>query len=127
MTQTLKVTKPTKNVLTSTSLDDFYIDSTYPLLKVHTKGTFSIVQGAVGTVTHTLGYRPYVMSFSQETAGSATPGYYQHDWRTGSDGPQHWGETSVFNDRVEFSVGDNLDGGTYTINGFFYIFKEETL
>ncbi|MFA5573385.1 MAG: hypothetical protein WDA42_09800, partial [Candidatus Bathyarchaeia archaeon] len=62
----LKISKPTKNVLTATSLDDFYLDSNYPLLKVHSFGTFSFSVALGGTtIIHNLGYKPYAIIFSQ--------------------------------------------------------------
>jgi len=79
------ITKQGKSV-DSQVLDDFYLHSGYPLLKVHSSGTFTTLNDGTKTITHNLGYRPFVLVFSQfvdtDGVGNAVLSneYYQHDW-----------------------------------------------
>lgn len=131
MTIALKISKPTKNVLTATSLDDFYLHSDYPLLKVHAFGTFSFaVALEETTIVHDLGYKPFVLVFSKAVindAGSVSTELYQHDWFVGGATVFWWGQTKIYDGKIVIRVGESnaFSGGTVT--GFYYIFKEQAL
>ncbi len=125
MAQKLLLTKPNINFGTATSPDNFYLHSDYPMLKVHSTGNFAFHTdvGSV-TITHNLGYRPFVLVYSQSGASGTT--YKQHDFGYFPiDGPAIFGYTLVFSDRIVPSVINNLDAGT--INGFYYIFAQDTV
>lgn len=127
------VTKPGKNVLTATSPDDFYLSSDYPLLKVHSSGTFSF-STAVGstTINHNLGYKPFVLVFSQFSdfnfdVGSEfrTDEYYQHDWTINGASWEWWGTTKIYDNSIVIEVGNTGSGSALTISGIYFIFKDE--
>ena len=129
----LKISKPTKNVLTATSLDDFYLDSNYPLLKVHSFGTFSFSVALGGTtITHNLGYKPYAIIFSQvvdydygleETV--IVSEYAQHDWAVLGASARWWGYSKIYDNSIRVEVGQQDAFSFDTVNGFYYIFKDE--
>lgn len=128
----IKVSKPNKDVLTSTSTDDFYIDSNYPLLKVHSFGTFSFaINSESVTINHNLGYRPYVLVFSKyvtESGGttSVSNELYQHDWFVGGATTFWWGYTKIYTNKLKIVVGQtNAASPTTQVTGFYYIFKDE--
>lgn len=127
----LLVTKSGKPT-SSTVLNDFYLHSDYPLLKVHDSGTFTTLNDGTRTINHNLGYKPYVMVFSQfvDTDGLGTAilstEYYQHDWIIEGASVNFFGYTKIYDDRIEIVTG-NTDvvtwaGGT---DGIYYIFKDE--
>jgi len=123
------VSKPGKDVLTSNSPDDFYLHSDYPLLKVHSYGTFSF-NVAIGqtTVYHNLGYRPYVLVFSQavlDDSGNVSSEYYQHDWTISGATVMWLGETRIYTDRIVIGVEQSNAARGGTVYGFYYIFKDE--
>lgn len=132
MGQTIRVTKPGKDALTSTTPDDYYLHSDYPLLKVHSTGNFSFsVAAGSTTVTHSLGYKPFVFVFSQTVNHNGTntvvsADYYQHDWIQEGATKTWWGYTRIGTSTITIHVGqtDAISGGT--VNGFYYIFKDET-
>ena len=73
MSNKFLVAKSGKSIY-SNVLDDFYLHSDYPLLKVHSSGTFITLNDGTKTITHNLGYRPFVLVFSQfvDTDGLGT-------------------------------------------------------
>jgi hypothetical protein len=68
MSYGMKVSKPGENVFT-TGIENLYVDTTYPLLKIKSSGTgtLSVSDGGSDsdTITHNLGYIPNVMVFGQ--------------------------------------------------------------
>lgn len=135
MAQKILVSKPTKDVLTATSPNDFYMDSAYPLLKVHSSGTFSFATawGEV-EIEHNLGYKPFVLVFSQfsdfdfdDYVETKTDEYYQHDWYVFGASWQWWGSTKIYDDKVLIQVGNSGASSALQIQGFYYIFKDEVL
>jgi len=129
MTQVFRVSKPGIDVTSGTIPNNFYLTTEYPLFKVHAFGTFSITSGT--TITHNLGYYPFVLTFSQfvdNNAGfaSITPEYYQHDWYI-KGATQFWeGWTKIYDDKIEINVGQSNAPlmGTQRVAGFYYIFKD---
>jgi hypothetical protein len=131
MTKIIKVSKPTKDVLTSTSLDDLYLHSSYPLLKVHAFGSFNTnILGGI-TITHNLGYIPYVLVFSQfvydDGAGIPvlTSEYYQHDWLITGATVEYWGWTKIYSNKIVIDISNTLIVRPGVVKGFYYIFKDE--
>ena len=133
MTIKLLVSKPTKNALTATSPNDFYLHSDYPLLKIHSSGTisFSVALGGT-TITHSLGYKPYAMVFSQYVSynyGTSTTvvssEYYQHDWAVLGATKSWWGFSKIYINTIRVEVGQTDAWSFDTVNGFYYIFKDE--
>jgi|GEM_PF-5463652 len=128
----IKISKPGVDVLAATSPNDFYLNSDYPLLKIHSYGTFTHFTGGGNTVIyHNLGYKPYVIVFSQAIWWDSSLGdwiitneYYQHDWTNLGATYWSWGNTYVYDDRIEISVGDTYSNKHF-IHGFYYIFKEQ--
>jgi hypothetical protein len=125
----MRVSKPEKDVLTSTSPDDFYLDSNYPLLKIHSFGTFSFaINSERTTIVHNLGYRPYVLVFSKyvNSSSSVSNELYQHDWFVGGASASWWGYTKIYSNKIVIEVGQTLASSPVTqITGFYYIFKDE--
>jgi hypothetical protein len=127
----LLVSKPTKNVLTETSPNSFYLNSDYPLLKIHSYGTFSFnVALEDTTINHNLGYRPFVLTFSKAVInddGDVSDEFYQHDWFIGGAILWWWGETRIYTNSLIISVGESNATRGGTITGFYYIFKDEVV
>lgn len=127
----LLISKPTKDALAATSPDDFYLMSDYPLLKVSSYGTFSFnVAQKYTTVNHNMGYCPFVIVFSQQVEddyGNVSSEYYQHDWYIGGAMVNWWGYTKIYSDKLYISVGQSNAAIGGTVNGFYYIFREEVL
>lgn len=131
MANKILIAKPGKSI-DSQILDDFYLHSDYPLLKVHDSGTFTTLNDGTLSISHTLGYRPFVLVFSQfvdtDGAGTAilTPEYYQHDWRVEGASHEFFGYTKIYSDKIEIITG-NTDVTTWAggTDGIYYIFKEQ--
>jgi hypothetical protein len=130
------VSKPGVDALTDTSPNDFYLDSRYPMLKVHAYGTFSnLSPGDVLTINHNLDYKPYVLVFSQRInydydtlTPSRSTEYYQHDWIQEGASAIWYGWTKIYKNKIEISVGQtdaDVDPSTPHVSGFYYIFKDE--
>jgi len=126
----MKISKPGKDI-SSTSMDDFYLHSSYPLLKIHSYGTFTTLNDGTLTVTHNLGYKPFVLVFSQyvnwvDPDIVLTNEFYQHDWEQVGATITFYGYTKIYSDRIDIVVGNTnfttIAGG---IDGFYYIFKDE--
>ncbi len=131
MPSKILITKPEKNALTATSLNDFYMHSDYPLLKVHASGTFATLINGEKTIMHNLGYKPFAIVFSQfvDTNGIGSPivsaQYFQHDWLIEGASHEFFGRTKIYNDRLEIEVGNTDTVNPGIINGIYYIFKDE--
>lgn len=131
MTQKILVSKSGKNALTSTTPDDFYLHSDYPLLKVHASGTFVTNNLGEKTITHNLGYRPFAMVFSQfvntNGAGVAVKSteYYQHDWRIDGATVTFEGYTKIYANDIRITIGNTDVAVPGAVNGIYYIFKDE--
>ena len=132
MAQKILITKPTVNVLTATSPNDFYLSSDFPLLKVHASGTFATNILGTKTITHSLGYRPFVLVFSEqvdtfiESAGVSNPGvFYQHGWITQGATVTFWGYTKIYANTIEIDIGNTNVTRPGVVNGIYYIFKDE--
>lgn len=133
VTGIMRVTKEGKDVIKSNFLDDFFLDSNYPLLKIHDYASFET--GITGNVTinHALGYIPYVMVFSQylsdDGLGGVTPSdeYYQHDWFLWGAAYYSTGYTKIYNDKIDINIGNINTPRPGVITGFYYIFKEEII
>jgi hypothetical protein len=131
MTQKILVSKPGKDALVSTTPDDFYLHSDYPLLKVHASGTFVTLNDGTKTITHSLGYRPFAIVFSQfvdtDGVGGAVKSteYYQHDWIIDGASVTFEGITKIYANTVEISVGNTDVPVPGQVNGIYYIFKDE--
>jgi len=131
MTQAIRITKEGKNALTSTTPDDFYLHSDYPLLKVSSAGAFSFnIALETKTITHNLGYKPFALVFStlvDYQGGSAvfSNDYYQHDWLIAGAAEEWWGWTKIYDNKLVIGVGQTnvIVGGT--VHGFYYIFEDE--
>lgn len=132
MAQKILVSKPTKNALTATSPDDFYLHSDYPLLKVHASGTFTTLNDGTKVITHNLGYIPFAIVFSQfvDTDGLGTAvlsdEFYQHDWIIEGATVEFFGYTEIRENTIEIYTG-NTDVTTWAggTDGIYYIFKDE--
>ena len=127
----IKVTKAGKDISSSTP-DDFYMDSQYPLLKIHASGSFSTGITGLKTITHNLGYIPYVLVFSQyvgwvDDAAYLTTEYYQHDWEQAGATITFFGRTKIYDDRIEIEIGNTNEATPGAIDGFYYIFKDDVL
>lgn len=123
----IKVSKPGIDVKTSESPNDFYLNSMFPLLKVHAFGTFSFSVGAESTtIYHNLGYKPFVFVFSKlvDRLNSVTTEYYQHDWFIEGASEEWVGRTKIYDDRIIIEVRQTTSTSG-TVNGFYYIFKDE--
>lgn len=131
----IKVSKPGVDVQSATSPNDFYLHSMFPLLKVHSFGTFSFaVSTGMTTINHNLGYKPFVLVFSKlvsyDYVGDAlivTSEYYQHDWAIVGASKEWWGRTEIFDNKIDIHVGQTDAFHPVTqVQGFYYIFKDET-
>lgn len=131
----LKVSKPGIDVISATSPNDFYLHSMFPLLKVHSFGTFTFAVSTGGTtINHNLGYKPFVLVFSKLVdydygVGSLilTDEYYQHDWAIVGASKEWWGRTEIFDNKIEIAVGQtDAFHPVSQVTGFYYIFKDET-
>ena len=126
-----KIAKSGKSVFSS-SPNDFYLDSKYPLLKVHASGTFTTLNDGTRTINHNLGYRPFVLVFSQfvntDGMGSAvlSDEYYQHDWIIEGATVNFEGYTKIYENKIDIVTG-NTDVTTWAggTDGIYYIFKDE--
>lgn len=129
----LLISKPTKNALTETSPNSFYLHSDYPLLKVHASGTFSRNVALMPLdITHSLGYKPYVLAFSKYVDydfGTFSPiistREYQHDWLQEGASNSWWGYTKIYANKLQVNVGQTNVFSGVTVTGFYYIFKDE--
>jgi len=130
-----KLSKPGVDVQVATSPNDFYLHSMFPLLKVHSFGTFSFaINSGSKTITHNLGYKPFVLVFSQlvdynysTMALSVSSEYYQHDWAIQGASKEWWGRTEIFDNSIDIIVGQTDAFSPVTqVAGFYYIFKDET-
>lgn len=131
MSYGLRVTKSGKDY-DSTTPDDFYLHSDYPLLKVHASGTFTTAIDGSETITHNLGYKPFVMVFTQYVSTDGWGGvvltdeYFQHDWFQPGAAVSFYGYTEVHDDKIEIDVGNTaVDPRPGEVDGFYYIFKDE--
>jgi len=130
MAYAIKVTKEGKDI-SSASLDDFYLHSSYPLLKVHSSGTFSTLIDGTKTIYHNLGYKPFALVFSQyvDDDGWGAPvlsdEYYQHDWYQAGATITFYGYTEIFTDRIEITAGNTNAVRPGAVDGIYYIFKDE--
>jgi len=131
MAQKILVTKPTKNALTATSPNDFYLHSDYPLLKVHASGTFSTGITGLKTITHSLGYRPFVLVFSEfvdtfdESGHISTGIFYQHDWNINGASVTYFGYTKIYANTISINIGNTNVTRMGVVKGIYYIFKDE--
>ena len=131
MTQGMKVTKAGK-AIDSAVLDDFYLHTGYPLLKVHSYGTFSNPIRGVKYIYHDLGYKPFALVFSQYVGvdGEGNPvltdEYYQHDWEQHGASHTFWGSTHITASYLAIQVG-NTDNPWENVSGIYYIFKDEVI
>jgi len=131
MPNKLLIAKSGKSIRSSI-LDDFYLHSDYPLLKVHDSGTFTTLNNGTKTINHNLGYRPFVLVFSQfvDTDGFGvavlTTEYYQHDWLQQGATINYYGYTKIYANKIDIVTGNSdvttWAGGT---KGIYYIFKDE--
>lgn len=131
----LKVSKPGIDVLSATSPNDFYLHSMFPLLKVHSFGTFTFaISTGTTTINHNLGYKPFVLVFSKLVsydyvglANILTDEYYQHDWAIQGASKEWWGRTEIFDNKIDIHVGQtDAFSPVSQVTGFYYIFKDET-
>lgn len=131
MAITIRISKPTLNVLTETSPNSFYLHSDYPLLKIHSYGTFSFaVAFEDTTITHSLGYRPFTLVFSKAVvndAGDVSDEMYQHDWFVGGATTIWWGYTRIYTNTLFIKVGQSNASRGGAVTGFYYIFKDEVV
>ena len=115
----------------STVLDDFYLHSDYPLLKVHASGTFTTLNDGTKTITHNLGYRPFVLVFSQfvntDGMGGAVKSteYYQHDWNIDGASVTFFGYTKIYATKIDILIGNTDVVTPGAVNGIYYIFKDQ--
>lgn len=130
MPNKLLITKPGKSVR-STILDDFYLHSDYPLLKVHDSGTFTTNALGLKTITHSLGYRPFVLVFSQFVDTNGVGGavksteFYQHDWNIDGATVNFFGYTKIYANTIDIVIGNTDVPTPGGVNGIYYIFKDE--
>jgi len=129
MAKGIKITKSGKDISSST-LDDFYMDSAYPLLKVHSYGTFETGVTGLKTITHSLGYIPYVLVFVQfvgwvDAASYITDEFYQCDWLQEGATVTYFGTVKVYDDDIDIAVGNTNEARSGAVDGFYYIFKDE--
>jgi len=72
MTQTVRVTLAGSDALTETDPDKFalYADDDWVLIKEHSRGVGTdATYGSTTTITHSLGYFPFVMVWGENVAG----------------------------------------------------------
>lgn len=130
MAQVFKVSKPGQDVTVGTVPNNFYLDTNYPLLKVHSSGTFNTNVALFPlTVNHNLGYYPFVLVFSQFLdSNGGTPvvstEYYQHDWVLRGVSAEWIGQTRIFTDKIQINVAQTDIASGTSIKGFYYIFKD---
>ena len=67
MTQTIRVSLPGADALTETDLDKYalYADSDNVLIKEHSRGAGTLGWNVSGTITHSLGYVPAYMVYTE--------------------------------------------------------------
>ena len=67
MTWTVRVSTPGNNCLTDTNRDHYalYADEDNILIKEKSRGTINVTSAVPGTITHSLGYIPYVLAFAK--------------------------------------------------------------
>jgi len=129
----MRITKEGKDVIDSNYLDDYFLDSNYPLLKVHDSGSFTTSIIGLEDIPHTLGYIPYAIVFSQyiEDAGfggvNITSEYYQHDWFLTGAAYYSYGYTKIYDDELKIVIENINTPRPGTIDGFYYIFKEAVI
>jgi hypothetical protein len=129
----IKFSKEGKDISSSTP-DDFLINSLYPLLKVAAYGTFQTSTDGVATITHNLGYKPFAIVTSQMVTVNDSwqtildTNYYQHDWtlNLASTGiVDLYGITQVTTTQLLISVGQKNVHPLPQCYGFYYIFSSE--
>jgi hypothetical protein len=130
MAEVILVTKAGKDISSSTP-DDFYLRTSDPVLKISSFGTFRF-NVAIGstTITHNLGYIPYVIVFSQavtdDGSGNAiiTSQYYQLPYNIQGASVNWIGNADIGTDNIKVSVTDTnvVKGGV--VYGFYYIFLD---
>jgi len=126
MSQGMKITKAGK-AIDSAVLDDFYLHTGYPLLKVHSYGTFSNPIKGVKYISHDLGYIPFALVFSQYVGvDGLTDEYYQHDWEQHGATATFWGSTHITESYLAIQVGYTFDPWA-NVSGIYYIFKDEVV
>lgn len=69
---TLRISNGTADVLTETDLTKYsvYGDSDNVLIKEHARGTGSVSFGNTGTVSHSLGYIPFYLAYTEIGSGT---------------------------------------------------------
>ena len=137
MSQKILVTKENADVLTPTNLDDFLMHSDYPLLKKVAEGSFSgfsvsSFSSPSETITHSLGYRPYVFVWTQKnssefmnpSADVVTDEFFLHDWFTSGATYSKFGRTWIFDDKLEIYVGSTYTTGK-SFDGYYVMYYDE--
>lgn len=128
----IKVSKPGENVLT-TGIENLYMDTTYPILKIKASGTGSLSISDGGsdsdTITHNLGYVPKVLVYGEfySVYSGAKSAYYRRypidellSTYTSNFGYTISSTQLVING----SFWDEL-GYSGTFNYFYYLFYDE--
>lgn len=128
----IKISKPTKDVLT-VGVKDLLLDTSYPLLKIKATGTgtLSISSGNsdIDTITHNLGYIPRVLVYGQiHDIGIGKSNYY-HKY------PYIREQVGVLKSIFKYEITTTQlkisgifeeDGyGTETFDYFYYLFYDE--
>jgi hypothetical protein len=128
----IKISKPTKDVLTC-GVKDLLIDTSYPLLKVKATGTGTLSApnngGDTDTITHNLGYIPRVLVYGQvHELGVGKSAYYRKypyiRQQVGIYSSNFSYDITTTELKIYGSFGDE-GFGTETFDYFYYLFYDE--
>lgn len=125
MSYKLRVSKPNKNVLTETSLDNIVYDSDYDTLKYYSAGTVTLnVNGSSkhGTVSHSLGYKPFFVTYVDKLSPTDT---WSMCPQTFNDGFTYlYASSYADSNKIYFDIETNA--ATNTFNFYYKIFRNDT-
>lgn len=128
----IKVSKPGQNVLT-TGVENLYMDTTYPVLKIKASGTGSLSISDGGsdsdTITHSLGYIPKVLvygEFYSVFSGAKSAYYRRYPIKEFLSTYTSYFRYTVSSTQLVIS-GSFYDELAYsgTFNYFYYLFYDE--
>lgn len=128
----IKVSKPGKNVLT-TGVENLYMDTTYPILKIKASGAGSLSISDGGndsdTITHNLGYIPKVLVYGEfySVYSGAKSAYYRR-YPIREFLSTYFCEFSYSVSTTQLVItGEFYDEQAYsgTFNYFYYLFYDE--
>jgi hypothetical protein len=117
MGQVIRVSLPGYNALTDTNPDHYalYSDQDWILIKEKARGSISV--SSLSTISHNLGYIPFVLVFGQDNTGK---------WFTvvGTGGLSTKFVASIYIDGQKLYIQNN---NGYTANFKYYIFYDQQI